>query len=114
MRQRCTLCCQIFVPFILVLFVGIMQVMFNVLVKDQQGGYKYPDLKPMERLDLPVSYFMAANSGGQSSLGYLNSNGTKAGNNILLSLIFCFSPSFVISTCSRFLGSLSAVALHDK
>jgi hypothetical protein len=34
-RQRCTLCCQIAVPLLLILYVGAMQILFNSLMDDE-------------------------------------------------------------------------------
>ena len=63
------------------LFVGIMQVVFNSLVKDQQGGYKYPSLEQMVGLNYADTFFLGANSGRQDTVGYINPDGTKGGKN---------------------------------
>eukprot|EP01087_Luapelamoeba_hula_P013768 TRINITY_DN395_c6_g1_i1.p1 TRINITY_DN395_c6_g1~~TRINITY_DN395_c6_g1_i1.p1 ORF type:complete len:890 (-),score=121.35 TRINITY_DN395_c6_g1_i1:212-2881(-) len=79
MRQRCTLACQIAVPFILVLFVGIMQLMFNYLVLDQQSGFENPGLKNFQNLSSDGTFFLGANPNSLPDLGQLEINGTRSG-----------------------------------
>jgi ABC-type multidrug transport system ATPase subunit len=79
LRQRCTLCCQIAVPLILLLFVGAMQVLFNQLVKDQAGGLKHPDLKDPEPLDQYWTFFYGSMNGLENEVGRLDPYGGHSG-----------------------------------
>lgn len=79
LRQRCTLCCQIVVPLLLILYVGAMQLLFNSLLDDNKG-WKDPEVKMPVALNQSWTYFIG-DPLPQSvpDLGYLSITGDKGG-----------------------------------